>query len=240
MLNHLRGSFVTLRDFIRLNGLIIVVACRPGIPIHIKKNTMILSRKSLMNNVTLIFNVEKYFKCSFGPLALEKLQRWSLCFELHNLGVRVQIFDQFMISTIQIDWKYDDFYMHNCHIWFKIMLLVRRTLFHWTSFEIWRNRNEDIFQNVKKDTLASVNTILSYHSSMAHALSPTNKHYVTCQVRWNLPKGYIKVIVDDSSFGNHDNPGFGGLKETIWEFGFTIFFGSRGRTSNLLAELLTI
>lgn len=68
---------------------------------------------------------------------------------------------------------------------------------------------------MKKDTLASLNTILSYHSSMVHALNLTNKHHVACQVRWNLPKGYIKVIVDDSSFGNHDNPGFGGLKETI-------------------------
>lgn len=44
--------------------------------------------------------------------------------------------------------------------------------------------------------------------------------------------------MDDSSFGNHDNPGFGGLKETIWEV--HNFFGSCGKTSNLLVELLAI
>jgi ribonuclease HI len=115
------------------------------------------------------------------------------------------------------------------------------TKFIVACFEIWRNRNEHIFQNVQKDTWNSVNNIISYHASMVHALGTTSKHHVVRQVRWNLPpEGYIKINVDGSSFGNPGNAGFGGLLRNdmgIWIQGFS---GSCGRASNLLAELSAI
>ena len=94
--------------------------------------------------------------------------------------------------------------MQNCQIWFKHHATSEaRTLFIVTCFEIWQNINEDIFQNMNKDTWAFVNIIILYHYSMVHMLGPTNKHHVTRQVRLNpLPEGYIRVNVDKSSFGN--------------------------------------
>jgi hypothetical protein len=67
------------------------------------------------------------------------------------------------------------------------MLQWGRMLSLITYFEIWKNRYEEIFQNVKKDTWNSINTIISYHASMVHALGTTSKHHVTRQVRWNSP-----------------------------------------------------
>lgn len=112
-------------------------------------------------------------------------------------------------STMAI-WRYFhhtypcDFYMQNCQIWFKHHATSEAcTLFIVTCFEIWQNRNEYIFQNMNKDTWVSVNTILLYHYSTVHALGPTNKHHVTRQVRLNpLHEGYIRVNVDEYSFGN--------------------------------------
>jgi len=64
---------------------------------------------------------------------------------------------------------------------------------------------------------------LKIMSLMVHALDPTNKRHVTHHVRLNLPKRYIEVNVDDSSFGNHDNACFGGLLRNnmiIWVHNF--------------------
>jgi hypothetical protein len=116
-------------------------------------------------------------------------------------------------------WRYfrstcpNDFYMQDCQSWFKHRATTEAgSMFIVTCFEIWRNRNEENFQNVKKDNWASVNDIYLYYFSMVHALGPTNKQYVIHQIRWHPPpEGYIKVNVDGSSFGNPGNAGFGGL-----------------------------
>jgi len=61
--------------------------------------------------------------------------------------------------------------------------------------EIWRNRNNEIFQHVKKDTLASVNNIFSYHSSMVQALGPIHMQCVTRHVHWHpLLKVLLKLM----------------------------------------------
>jgi len=49
------------------------------------------------------------------------------------------------------------------------------------------------FSKMRRKTWNSVNNITSYHASMVHALGTTSKHYVTHQVHWNSPKGYIKI-----------------------------------------------
>ncbi|KAK2382027.1 TMV resistance protein N [Trifolium repens] len=145
-------------------------------------------------------------------------------------------------------WRYfrpinpNDFYMQDCHSWFKHHATTKAGyMFVVTCFEIWRNRNEEVFQNVKKDNWTSVNDIYSYHSSMVHALGPTNKQHVIRQIRWHPPpEGYIKVNVDGSSLGNLGNAGFGGLLRNdrgSWIHGFS---GSCGRASNLVAELSAI
>ena len=96
-------------------------------------------------------------------------------------------------------WRYfrstypNDFYMQDCQKWFKHHSTIETgTMFLVTCFEIWRNRNEEIFQNVKKDHWASVNSIFSYHSSMVVALGSANKHRVVRHVRWYPP---LKVIL---------------------------------------------
>jgi len=123
--------------------------------------------------------------------------------------------------------------MTNCHIWFKHhAMLNTRPLFIVTCWEIWRNKNGKFFQQVKKDTWASVNSIFSYHSSIIQVLSHTDKHHIHRQVRWYPPKdGYIKVNMDGSSFGN---PCFGGLLRN--HYGVWIQ-GSCGGASNFFAEL---
>jgi ribonuclease HI len=136
----------------------------------------------------------------------------------------------------------NDFYIQDCQLWFK-RHAVRETGtgFIVAYYEILRNRNEEIFQNVRKATWESVNNIISYHSSMVHALGPTNKRHVTRQVRWNPPpEDFIKINVDGSTFGNPGNAGFGGLLRNNrgnWIHGFS---GSCGRATNLLAELSAI
>jgi len=49
--------------------------------------------------------------------------------------------------------------------------------------------------------------------------------------------GYIKVNVDDSSFGNLGNAGFSGLLRNHYEGWIQGFSGSCGRASNLFVEL---
>jgi hypothetical protein len=70
------------------------------------------------------------------------------------------------------------------------------SLFIGICWEIWRNRNEDIFQNIKKDNWASVNSILSYHSSLINVLVRHEDHPVLRNVRWHpLTDECIKVNV---------------------------------------------
>jgi len=65
-----------------------------------------------------------------------------------------------------------DFSITTCQIWFKHHALSKtRSLFLVICWEIWRNINDEIFQNNKKDNWASVNSIFSYHSSMIKALA---------------------------------------------------------------------
>ncbi|KEH30503.1 hypothetical protein MTR_4g073630 [Medicago truncatula] len=142
-------------------------------------------------------------------------------------------------------WRYfrstypDYFYMQDCQKWFKHHSTIETgTMFIVTCFEIRRNRNKEIFQNVKKDHWASVNSIFFYHSSMVVVLGRTSKHHVVRHVCWYPPpEGYIKVNVDDSYFGNPANAGFGGLLRNdrgVWIHGLP---KSCDRASNLLAEL---
>jgi len=56
----------------------------------------------------------------------------------------------------------NNFYMQDCQLWFKHHATMEAgTKFIVTCFEIWRNRNEQIFQNVQKDTWNYVNNIIS-------------------------------------------------------------------------------
>lgn len=58
------------------------------------------------------------------------------------------------------------------------------------------------------------------------------------RVRWHPPTdGYIKVNVDDSSFGNPSNVGFAGLLRNSNE---TWIYGFSGTTSNMFVELSSI
>jgi len=100
--------------------------------------------------------------------------------------------------------------MQDCQLWFKHHATMEAsTKFIVTCYEIWRNRNEQIFQNMQADTWNSINIIVFYHASMVYTLCTTSKHHVAHQVRWNLPpEDYIKINVDDSSFGNPENAGF--------------------------------
>lgn len=50
---------------------------------------------------------------------------------------------------------------------------------------------EENFQQVKKDTWASANSIFSYHSSMIQVLGHADKHPIHRQVRWYPPKDGI-------------------------------------------------
>lgn len=55
-----------------------------------------------------------------------------------------------------------------CQVWLEHHAMAKiGSLFIGICWEIWRNRNEDIFQNIKKDNWASVK---SYHSSLINAL----------------------------------------------------------------------
>jgi uncharacterized membrane protein YjdF len=75
------------------------------------------------------------------------------------------------------------FYMQDSRIRFKHHATTEAgSMFIATCFEIWRNKNKEIYQNVKKDNWASVNDIYSYHSSIVHALGPTNKQHVIRQI----------------------------------------------------------
>jgi hypothetical protein len=110
-----------------------------------------------------------------------------------------------------------------------------------TCFEIWRNRNNEIFQHVKRDTLTSVNNIFSYHSSMVQALGPIRMQCVTRRVHWHPPsEGIIKVNVDGYSFGNLGNAYYGGLLRNNLRIRIQGFFGTCGRAYNLVAELIAI
>jgi len=78
----------------------------------------------------------------------------------------------------------NNFYMQDCQLWFKHHATMEAsTKFIVTCFEIWRNRNEHIFQNVHKDTWNSVNSIISYHASMVYALGTTSKHHMVLEQR---------------------------------------------------------
>jgi predicted amidophosphoribosyltransferase len=62
-------------------------------------------------------------------------------------------------NTMSI-WRYfrstypNDFYMQDCQKWFKHHSTIETgTMFIVTCFEILRNRNKEIFQNVKKRSL---------------------------------------------------------------------------------------
>jgi len=88
------------------------------------------------------------------------------------------------------------------------------------------------FKMLEKLNGASVNNIISYNSSMVHALGPTNKCHVTHQVCWNPPpKDFIKINADGYSFVNPGNSDFERLMRNDmrnWNHGFL----------DLVAELL--
>lgn len=113
------------------------------------------------------------------------------------------------------------------------------TLFLFTIWSIWKNRNKIVFDNaIPNSSLHKIHLSQAYEYSFCVSKSKLKALKVVVAIRWNKPlEGWYKLNTDGVSFENPGKDGGGGIirdNQGNWVKGYSRAIGF---TTSITAEL---
>lgn len=160
----------------------------------------------------------------------------SILHTLRDCGMANKIWELLNFHQVQ------DFFSSDLKSWLKNNILHSRgTIFVVICWIIWKERNVEIFNDLKWEDRYVLSQISFLNDLIHKAFGTISREHCSREVKLNAPpEGFCKINVDGSSLGNPDRSSCSGLIRNIhgqWLSGLSAFYGV---TTKLNAELLAI